>query len=107
LFTMALSKWLAGTRRTANCLNPGIIRTKLGRHRPDRDTMFDGAGPEQLKSIEQGAATQALVASHPSLDGISGGYFADCQVQEARPPSMDAELAEQLWASSAAIAARL
>jgi hypothetical protein len=35
------------------------------------------------KSPQQGAATSVLVATHPSLNGISGCYFEDCN--EAGP----------------------
>jgi WW domain-containing oxidoreductase len=104
LFTTALARRLSGSKRTANSLNPGIIRTNLLRHFPNGEAFFDRVGEDNLKSIGQGAATQTFVATHPSLEGVSGAYFADCSVKEARVPAMDPELAEQLWESSAAIA---
>jgi len=105
LFTTALAKRFEGSDRTANSLNPGIIRTNLLRHSSEVEALFERVGEDNLKSVGQGAATQTFVATHPSLEGVSGAYLADCNIREARPPAMDAELAEQLWESSAAIAA--
>jgi WW domain-containing oxidoreductase len=57
-------------------------------------------GPLFLKSIPQGAATEVFVATHPSLAGVSGEYFADCNVARPRADASDAALAERLWKTS-------
>ncbi|MGO9673963.1 MAG: hypothetical protein ACLPSF_07305 [Methylocella sp.] len=65
------------------------------------------ANPLFLKTIAQGAATQCLVATHPSLEEISGEYFADCNIGKASALSRDAAFAARLWDESERIAARL
>ena len=98
LFAKALNKRFAGTNKTANSVHPGVIRTNLARHVDDVEGMFASLkGRVQLKSIGQGAATQCLVATHPSLAGIGGMYFSDCQITSPAAVAEDAELAETLW----------
>lgn len=48
-------------------------------------------------SAVQGAATTCYVALHPSVKGVSGKYFVDCN--EAKPSSLagDETLARRLW----------
>ena len=98
LFAKALHKRFAGTNKTANAVHPGVIRTNLARHVEDVEGMFASLkGRVQLKSVGQGAATQCLVATHPSLSGVGGKYFSDCQITDPAPVAEDAELAETLW----------
>ena len=104
LFAKQLAKRFAGTARTANAVHPGVIRTNLVRHLEQPEKMLSTL---TLKSVEQGAATQCLVATHPELRSVSGEYFADCQVKPADPRADDVELAERLWKRSEEIAAGL
>ena len=60
-----------------------------------------------LKSIPQGAATEVYVAVHPATAGISGKYFADCNVATPRADAEDAALAQRLWQVSEEIVAKL
>ena len=96
LFAAELSRRLAGTGITANSLHPGVIKTNLGRHLPDRP---DNAKDNDIydKSIPQGAATQCYVAAHPIPAPISGQYFVDCNPAQASPLMYDEELAAKLW----------
>ena len=77
LYAAELARRLSGTGVTANSLHPGVIKTNLWRHLPDRanDAPDDDAYD---KSIPQGAATQCYLAAHPIPASISGQYFADC-----------------------------
>lgn len=96
LFAAELSRRLAGTGVTANSLHPGVIKTNLGRHLPERpadDDIYD-------KTIPQGAATQCYLAVHPIPGTISGQYFADCNPALASPLMYDQALAKELWAVS-------
>jgi WW domain-containing oxidoreductase len=68
---------------------------------------MDLAAPLVLKSIPEGAATQCFVATHPSLRGVSGEYFADCNVSPSSRASRDPALAAQLWEVSERIVAGL
>lgn len=87
----------------ANALNPGAIATNLQKHTGGLKTP-----PERRKSVVQGAATSVLLAAHPSLEGIGGRYFEDCNeaATVARRPAeytgvahyaMDANNAQRLW----------
>ena len=108
LFAKALTKRLAGTGCTANALHPGVINTPLTRHlHVFMRVGWALAEPLLLKSVQQGAATQCFLATHPRLEGVTGHYFADCQLA---PPSRfgnDDALAERLWTVSEQLAARL
>ncbi|MEJ0095986.1 MAG: hypothetical protein WDN46_22020 [Methylocella sp.] len=63
--------------------------------------------PLLLKTIPQGTATQCYVATHPSLDAVSGEYFADCNIAKSSPISHDPALAARLWDESERIVAKL
>ncbi|MEU8083988.1 SDR family NAD(P)-dependent oxidoreductase [Micromonospora sp. NPDC049101] len=56
----------------ANALNPGAIATGLQKHTGGLRTP-----KEQHKTPEQGAATTALLAGSPLVDGVGGRYFED------------------------------
>ena len=108
LFAKELARRFAGTRRTANAVHPGVIRTNLGRHmNPIAQLVFGTVGPLVLKSVPQGAATEVYVATHPSVAATSGAYFADCNVAKPRPDAEDPALAARLWEVSERIVAGL
>jgi len=75
LLAVAISRRWGQDGILANALNPGAIPTGLQRHTGGLKTP-----PERRKTPEQGAATSALLAASPLLDGIGGHYFEDCNV---------------------------
>ena len=87
---------------TANALYPGVIHTGLTRHQPWFVNAAFALGERVfLKSVEEGAATQCFVATHPSLAEISGELFADCAIVEPEGPHLgNAELGRRLWDES-------
>lgn len=99
LCSRELARRLSGTSTTSNSVHPGVINTNLGRHLP----WYIRAGGALLgwtfmKSIEEGAATQAYVATSPGLVGVNGYYFADCNVDPGETPQMqDDAMASKLW----------
>ncbi|KAJ1257768.1 hypothetical protein BS78_10G021700 [Paspalum vaginatum] len=103
LHTRALAERLRemGANVSANCVHPGIVRTRLIR---DRDGLVTSTvfflASKLLKTIPQAAATTCYVAAHPAVAGVSGKYFADCN--EASPSRLGAssEEASRLWAFS-------
>jgi WW domain-containing oxidoreductase len=101
-----LARRLDGTRATANAVHPGVINTNLGRHMPGvlRHGMRLVAGLA-FKTVEQGAATQCYVATHPELAGVSGEYFADSNIKKPRRCAENGELAGRLWKTSEQLAA--
>lgn len=108
LFARALAKRLEGSGRTANAIHPGVIVTELGRHMPTLlRIVFAATRPLVLKSIPEGAATQCYVATHPKAEGISGEYWADCNLKKSSPNGRDMALAEKLWAKTEEIVSRI
>ncbi|MFD2574652.1 SDR family NAD(P)-dependent oxidoreductase [Spirosoma soli] len=107
LFAAGVAKHWASYGITANALNPGAIATNLQRHVGGKLV----TPPERQKNTEQGAATSVLLATSPSLEGISGRYFEDNN--EATPVSyrhddyhgvapyaIDPSNADRLWEKS-------
>lgn len=108
LFAKELARRFAGTRKTANAVHPGVIKTNLGRHmNPVASLAFGMVGPLVLKSVPQGAATEVYAAVHPAVATTSGAYFSDCNVARPRPDAEDAALAAKLWQVSERIVAGL
>ena len=111
LFVVEAAQSWASDGIVANALNPGRIgSTHLGRyleHVP--------VGPGQsatasigvsVKNIEQGAATDTLLAASPLVEGVTGRYFEDCQEAEPNQPGVrrgvaafapDPNHAKRLW----------
>ena len=90
LYSLELSKRLAGTSATSNCVHPGGVRTNIVRN-------LDRSAAGLSKSPEQGAATQCYVATHPSLTGVTGQYFADCNPAEQSEYQTDEAMAARRW----------
>ena len=105
LFASHLAKRLEGTGKTANSLHPGVIHTNLARSMNPiaRGALALGA-PLVLKSVGEGAATQVYLAVHPSVEGVAGKYFSDCNVGKSSSHGRDEEMAAKLWEVSEKIA---
>jgi hypothetical protein len=138
-FEQGYDKWLAyGQAKTANvlfavqldklarehgvrafALHPGRIMTDLVRYL-DRQELVDagmldadGEVTGDVKTPEQGAATQVWAATSPQLDGLGGVYLEDCDVAEVAPAdgarsgvrdyAIDPAQAERLWTVSAGL----
>lgn len=110
LFARHLAKRLKiqGSAVTANAIHPGVILSGLQRNMPAIQRFgMAVAAPIGFKTIAEGAATQVYVATRPELAGVSGEYFADCNIAESSAQGRDAALAERLWAESERIVAAL
>ncbi|MCB9658487.1 MAG: SDR family oxidoreductase [Sandaracinaceae bacterium] len=108
LFAKQLAKRLAGTGKTANALHPGVINTNLGRHMNLAVRVaYPIAAAIAMKDIPQGSATQCYVATHPSLEGVTGEYFADCNVTKPSRHARNEAMAERLWEVTEGIVAGL
>ena len=108
LFASHLAKRLEGTGKTANSLHPGVIHTNLARSMNPiaRGALAIGA-PLVLKSVGEGAATQVYLAVHPSVEGVAGKYFSDCNVGKSSSHGRDEQMAAKLWEVSEKIAAEV
>jgi hypothetical protein len=92
---------------------PGVIMTNLQRYMDEGAlaSLAESARAGRLsayKTVEQGAATSAFLATSPLVDGIGGRYFEDCNEAErvaddyqgsggVRGYALDPEAAERLW----------
>ncbi|CAM9002784.1 unnamed protein product [Rhodiola kirilowii] len=86
---------------TANCVHPGIVRTRLTRDREGfiTDLVFF-LGSKLLKTIPQAAATTCYVATHPRLANVSGKYFSDCNEASTSQIAANSSESKRLWAVS-------
>ena len=50
-----------------------------------------------MKNVQEGAATQTLVAASPMAGGVNGYYWSDCNVAEGSEFVTDDEMAARLW----------
>jgi len=106
LHARELARRLEGTGVTVNALHPGIIRTNLARDTGGFMTkLMTLFAPLLEKTLEQGAATQCYVATHPELDGVTGQYFSDCKSTKSSAWGRDEALARELWQHSERLAA--
>ncbi|XP_010554932.1 PREDICTED: short-chain dehydrogenase TIC 32, chloroplastic [Tarenaya hassleriana] len=115
LHSNALSRRLQeeGANITVNSVHPGLITTNLFRH---SGLLISTSGLRVFiyfllvshiyihthtfflwKNIPQGAATTCYVALHPSLKGVTGKYFSDCNVITPSKFAADEILADKLW----------
>ena len=112
LFAVEAARRWAEDGITANAVHPGAISsTNLARHiDPDVLAEVIASSSYEFKTLEQGAATSVFVATSPHLEGITGRYFADCQVAPVVEPgtagsrgfgvaayALDPDDAQRLW----------
>ena len=119
LFAVGAAERWADDGITANALMPGnIADTSLARHMDMQQVAaFIASGELALppgKTVEQGAATSALLAASPTVEGLTGRYFEDCAQAEpvaeragavagVAPYALDRDNAARLWAVSEAL----
>jgi NAD(P)-dependent dehydrogenase (short-subunit alcohol dehydrogenase family) len=87
-FTYTLARNLEGAGVTANCLHPGVVKTKLSRSAaPGISTILP----------EEGARTSLFLARSPEVAGISGRYFENQRPVRSSALSYDRGVQERLW----------
>ncbi|HZD43476.1 MAG TPA: SDR family NAD(P)-dependent oxidoreductase [Methanomicrobiales archaeon] len=89
-FTYRLAGMLEGTGVTANCLHPGVIRTKLLR-------AFSGGGDGGGEPPEEGGAVEAYLATSPEVEGVNGRYYEKDHWAQSSPLSRDPAVQERFW----------
>lgn len=86
-----------GVNITANSVHPGLIMTPLMRHSAFLMRILQVFSYFLWKNVPQGAATTCYVALHPSLKGVTGKYFVDCNEMQPSAFARDAALGRELW----------
>jgi NAD(P)-dependent dehydrogenase (short-subunit alcohol dehydrogenase family) len=104
LFTRELARRLAGTGVTANCLHPGVVKTRFG----ESSGGFAGLLIPFLRpffiSPEAGADTIVYLASSPEVADTTGGYFVKRKMTEPSATARDDAAAKRLWQASEKLA---
>ncbi|KAK6947791.1 Short-chain dehydrogenase/reductase SDR [Dillenia turbinata] len=85
-----------GVNITANSVHPGGIATNIIRYSA-LAVLLKYVSKYVAHTVEQGTATTCYVAMHPQVKGISGEYFAACNVAQPSSWATDSELATKLW----------
>jgi WW domain-containing oxidoreductase len=107
LFAKELSRRLSTRGIAVNSLHPGATRgTGLNKSAGLPAKIALSAARLFMKSAARGAATQALLAANPSVSGITGEFWSNCQIAKGNSLLQDAGLAQRLWEVSDAIVAR-
>ncbi len=106
LFSCELDRRLAGTGVTVNAASPGNVLSRFARNngilswaRHIAGSLKSGA----LVTPVKGAETVVFLACSPEMEGVSGGYFANCREARRSDPSRDLSAAEHLWEVSLAL----
>jgi NAD(P)-dependent dehydrogenase (short-subunit alcohol dehydrogenase family) len=88
LFTYSLASRLRGSKITANCLHPGVTKTKLLR-----------AGFEDYpgQPPEKGARGSVYLASSPQVENVNGKYFERCRPAQSSPLTYDQRVQKRFW----------
>ena len=102
LFTRELGKRLQGTGVTTYSLHPGAVNTELSRHLSLSKVSILSALVAPifwmfLKTPRNGAQTTIYCAVDPSLNNVTGQYFADCRPKNCAKQGCDDGVAKKLW----------
>jgi NAD(P)-dependent dehydrogenase (short-subunit alcohol dehydrogenase family) len=104
LFTRELARRLAGSGVTANCLHPGVVKTRFG----ESSGGFAGLLIPFLRpffiTAEKGADTLVFLASSPKVADATGGYFVKRKLTEPSAAARDDVAAKRLWIESERLA---
>jgi WW domain-containing oxidoreductase len=98
LYAKELSRRLMGRGIAVNSVHPGATRgTRLNKYLRGPLAFVLSVAKLFMRNAQRGAATQALLAASPRVTGISGEYWANCQIAEGNPLLSDNDLARRLW----------
>jgi NAD(P)-dependent dehydrogenase (short-subunit alcohol dehydrogenase family) len=104
LFTRELARRLAGTGVTANCLHPGVVKTRFG----ESSGGFAGLLIPLIRpffiTAEKGADTLVYLASSPEVANTTGEYFVKRKLTQPSAAARDDAAAKRLWVESEALA---
>lgn len=102
LFTRALARRLDTAQVTANAVHPGPVRSGFGMDGDMKGIV--GLGNKLIRPFEisaaAGAKTSIFVATDPSLEGKSGGYWVRRRPGHMSANARDDDAAARLWEES-------
>ena len=97
IFTYELANRLKGTNVTANCLHPGMVKTRFAISMNNYFGLFWKLFNPFLITAEKGAETSIWLASSPEVEGISGKYFKEKKEIKSIKSSYNIEIQQKLW----------
>lgn len=100
LFTKELQKKLEGTTATANCFEPGMVRTQFGGFGSDQGLLLNLVymlAKPFSSTPEQGADSLVWLATAPEAASLRGEYVSKRKPATPNEQALDAKLAAELW----------
>jgi len=103
LFTKELQMRLDGNTATANCFEPGMVRTQFGGFGSDQgflaNLVYALARP-LASTPEQGADSLVWLATAPEAASLKGEYVSKRRAVKPQKQALDSKLAADLWVVS-------
>lgn len=113
LFTKELQRRLTGTTATANCFEPGMVRTQFGGFGSDQGFLLNlvyALARPFSSTPEQGADSLIWLATSPEAASLEGEYVSKRRPVTPQQQALDPKLAADSWTLSerlcAGVAAR-
>lgn len=103
LFTKELQRRLEGTTATANCFEPGMVRTRFGGFGSDQGFLLNlvyALAKPFSSTPEQGADSLLWLATSPEAASLKGEYVSKRRPATPSKRATDPKLAADLWALS-------
>ncbi|KAK9412649.1 dehydrogenase/reductase SDR family member 13-like [Crotalus adamanteus] len=97
LHARELANKLEGTNVTCYVVDPGSVRTELGRSFPWWVFRVFGFMKLFRRDCNTGAQTTIYCATEEGIERLSGRYFADCRPKVPWPQACDDHMAKKLW----------
>ena len=97
VFTYELARRLENSGVVTNCLDPGAIRSGLGKGGGGLAPRYWRLRQPFLAPESQGADTPIYLASSPDVAEVSGGYWASRKLRASSKRSYDQDDATRLW----------
>jgi NAD(P)-dependent dehydrogenase (short-subunit alcohol dehydrogenase family) len=100
LFTKELQRRLSGTTATANCFEPGMVRTRFGGFGSDQGFLLNvvyALAKPFSSTPEQGADTLVWLATSPDAASLKGEYVSKRRAVTPQKQALDPKLTADLW----------
>ncbi len=108
LYAKELSRRLASRRVSVNSVHAGFFQDICPHRQGKVSTRLSLKIARMfMRSAAKNAGSLALLAASPQVAGITGEYWAECQIVRGNPLLVDEGLAKRLWEVSEQIVSRI